>query len=217
MTWEDIYVMKDCLATRCVSSKSLTTRTEQSSQPSYFTDKTAPATILSEKDMYKVLYKGRSIRDWETFFTGRRITENSRHFEDWKAVVQFCPSLKACYQNRSFEAERTVERINKKFKEKRKAELLQKSVTTINELREKYKLPALISPEKPLPPLKERLDFWNYPDWERSGNLRDGAQPFWMFDNVEPKPDLEPEPPKPTHKRIVKVVAGVEVIIMEPL
>lgn len=97
-----------------------------------------------------------------------------------------------------------VERINKKFRDN----AIQKA--SIKEV-------VSATPKQPVVDIKLRLDFWNYPDWDKSGNLKDGAQPFWMFDNVEPKPHPVPEPPKPTHKRVVKKVAGVEVIIMEPL
>lgn len=62
-----------------------------------------------------------------------------------------------------------------------------------------------------------RLDFWNYPDWSKAGNVRDGGQPFWMFDPVDQPPEPPPAQPKPTHRKVVKRVGNASITVMEKI
>lgn len=100
------------------------------------------------------------------------------------------------------------------IRRKGKAGLLSRAIITRDELRSELNSPAILGPTKKL---RDRLDFWNYPDWDKAGNLRQGGQPFWMFDNAEPKPEPIPEPPKPTHKAVKKRVGSTYITVMEKI
>lgn len=51
------------------------------------------------------------------------------------------------------------------------------------------------------------LDFWNYPDWQGGGNLRDsGSVPFWMFAPIEQTaaPAIDHFVSRPGYRNVVR-------------